>query len=49
MTRKRLEPFEQNRVKELMEMHENIAGNSGRVGLHTRTSGSKKESKVWSR
>ncbi len=29
-----------------MTAHENIAGNSGRVGLHARTSGSKEEQKL---
>ncbi len=49
MTKEKLEPLEQNRVKELIAVHDNIAGNSGRAGLHTRTSGRKEESKLWSR
>jgi hypothetical protein len=43
MTRKRLDLIEQNRVKELLAARENIAGNSGRVGLHTQTNGSKED------
>jgi len=41
-------PSEQKMMNELKKWVNNIAGNSGMVGLHARTGGSTKESKLWS-
>jgi hypothetical protein len=36
-------------MKELNKWDNDLTGNSGSVGLHARTTGSKEESKIWSR
>jgi hypothetical protein len=45
LTKEKQLPFEKNRVKELRTKLQNLEGHSGSIGLHSGTSGSKKEAK----
>jgi hypothetical protein len=43
MTKKKQLPFDEIAMKESRTLNKNICGKSGSIGLHMRTSGSKKE------